>query len=235
MKFAIGRTSAPAYRPVGCWILALLLLISGCDSADREPQAEAPAPEEVSGPMTTPDTATLPDSAVIALVRRAMGMNWERGIERWLLLGGEGAGLMTGEGVVNGRSVSVTGGYGFFNLGWMFPVAERVRVYPLASLGGGGLTVGIGPSGTSDSFGDILEDPDREARISRGGLLVGGGLGAEVRLGGGDRALLLGLRAGYLVEPMSSAWRMGGNALSGGPDSSLEGLYLRFYIGGGGG
>lgn len=167
-------------------------------------------------------------NAMLSLGGGGYGVN-----ESGLLLGGEGYGLIGGEHAANGRTVGLGGGAGFFNIGWVFPVTETLRVYPMGALGGGGLALHIGPAGSSDSFGEVLEDPDREVRIQRGGMLVGGGVGAELRLGGSESGLLVGARATYVTDAVSTAWRMGGSALAGGPSGGLDGFQLRLSIGGG--
>ena len=60
-----------------------------------------------------------------------------------LLLGGEGHALITGDGTGRGRNVSLTGGYGFFNLGYLFFPTSSLRASPLVGIGGGGLQLDI--------------------------------------------------------------------------------------------
>lgn len=149
-----------------------------------------------------------------------------------LILGGEGYGLIGGENAVDGRSVGLHGGYGLFNVGYAVDVLPELDVYPLVGFGGGGMSLAIGARGAPDSFDDVLEDPDRQARLNRGGLLLSIGGGLELRPGGGPRGIALGLRGGYIFEPSSSAWRLDGAALGAAPESSLSGLYLHVLIGG---
>ncbi|MFB6248642.1 MAG: hypothetical protein ABEL97_08745 [Salinibacter sp.] len=151
-----------------------------------------------------------------------------------LMLGGEGHGLLTAEGARQGRNVSVGGGYGLFNLGYLFRPASSLRVYPMVGLGAGGLQLDIESAGTADNFDDVLNDPNRSATVGRAGMLISLGGGLEYQFGtpGEGRSARLGVRVGYMISALRSDWQLGDNALSGGPDASMQGPFLRLTIGG---
>ncbi|CAM3514340.1 hypothetical protein [Salinibacter ruber] len=151
-----------------------------------------------------------------------------------LMLGGEGHGLLTADGSFQGRNVSVGGGYGLFNLGYLFRPASGLRVYPLLGLGGGGLQLDIENAGTADDFDDVLDNPNRSASVGQASFLVSLGGGLEYQFGtpGEGRTARLGLRAGYMVSALRSDWQLGDSALAGGPDASMQGPFLRLTIGG---
>lgn len=151
------------------------------------------------------------------------------------LLGGEGYGLIAGEEAHQGRSVSLGGGYGLFNVGFMTEPDPHVRAYPMVGIGAGGFSLGIGSRPTAESFDDVLEDPDRSASLARGGFLFSLGGGLEYRTAPAGRGFVFGLRAGYLFAPSFGSWRLDGNPVGEGPDASIAGPYLRVTIGGGGG
>jgi len=150
-----------------------------------------------------------------------------------LMLGGEGHGLLTAEGTRQGRNVSVGGGYGLFNIGYLFSPASRLRVYPLLGLGGGGLQLDIESEGTADNFDEVLETPNRSATVGRASLLVSLGGGLEYQFGtpGEGRSARLGLRAGYVLSALRSDWQLDDQALADGPDASLRGPFVRLTIG----
>ncbi|MCS3628165.1 hypothetical protein GGP85_001358 [Salinibacter ruber] len=150
------------------------------------------------------------------------------------MLGGEGHGLLTADGSFQGRNVSVGGGYGLFNLGYLFRPASGLRVYPLLGLGGGGLQLDIENAGTADDFDDVLDNPNRSASVGQASFLVSLGGGLEYQFGtpGEGRTARLGLRAGYMVSALRSDWQLGDSALAGGPDASMQGPFLRLTIGG---
>lgn len=149
-----------------------------------------------------------------------------------ILIGGEGYANISGMESFEGRDVTVGGGYGLFNLGYVFEILPELRFYPLGGIGGGALALDIG-SEPADSFDDVLEDPDRRASMARASFLASLGAGAEVVLGA-DGGFMLGVRAGYMFAPSSASWRINGDSLTGGPGSTLEGPFIRLLLGGAG-
>lgn len=150
-----------------------------------------------------------------------------------LLLGGHGYGLIAPSRGFQGREVSVGGGYGLFTIGYQFQPATPVAVFPQVGIGGGGLSLDIGSTGT-DSFEDVLDDPNREASLEKGSLLVSVGVGMEYRFSkpGESGGFQIGVRAGYLLSPYDTDWTHSGDRLSGGPDASFGGPYVRLVVGG---
>jgi hypothetical protein len=152
-----------------------------------------------------------------------------------LLLGGEGYGAGFGEEAHVGRTTRLGGGYGLFNVGYMLPTGPNLRLYPLVGIGGGGLVLSVSGRPTDAGFDDVLRQPDHGVALSRGSFLTSLGAGLEVRPGAGGRGPMVGVRVGYSFAPFSSAWRLEEQTIGAGPDSSLQGLQVRFLIGGGGG
>lgn len=150
-----------------------------------------------------------------------------------LMIGGEGHGVIGGEEAYQGRSISIGGGYGLFNLGYLRRLTPDLRAYPMLGIGGGGFSMNIGNTGDADSFEDILQDPNRQATVGRGSFLVSLSAGIEYLFKEEDGGFLLGLRVGYLMTPFQSNWRLGGNTLSDSPAASLGGPFLHLTIGGG--
>jgi hypothetical protein len=153
-----------------------------------------------------------------------------------LMIGGEGYGLIAPSRGYQGRDVSVGGGYGLFTLGYRFRPADGVRVYPLVGVGGGGLSLDIGSTG-GEQFGDVLENPNRSATLEKGSVLVSLGAGAAYRFQTGTEhgGVQVGLRAGYLLAPYDTDWVLDENQLSGGPDATFSGPFVRLLVGGWGG
>jgi len=130
---------------------------------------------------------------------------------------------------------SLSGAYGFFNLGYLIYSKNDLNVYPLLGLGGGGMWLKIGPY----SFDDILENPRRGAELSTGGFLFNLALGTDYLMKlwkdeKGEGGLVFGLRLGYTLAPIENGWEMDGISLSGDPQIAITGPYIRFMIGGGG-
>ncbi|MFB6278570.1 MAG: hypothetical protein ABEK75_03620 [Salinibacter sp.] len=158
------------------------------------------------------------------------------GVTNRILLGGEGHGLITADRGLNGRNVSVGGGYGLFTLGYLFRPSPSARVFPQLGLGGGGLRLEIGSAGDASEFDDVLSNPNRRATVGRASLLVRLGAGLEYEFSAPDEegGFRLGLRAGYMLSPLNSDWQLDETSLSGGPDATMQGPFIHLTIGGGG-
>ncbi len=149
-----------------------------------------------------------------------------------ILLGAELNGLLAPSQGFEGRDVFLGGGYGLLSLGYWIEPTPRLRAFPTAGVGAGGLLLNIGDDGSAH-FDDVLADPNRSATLSTGSLLVSLRAGLEYQFGtpGGD-GLRLGLRGGYLLSALSSDWQLGQSRLGGGPDASMQGPFLRLTVGG---
>ena len=154
-----------------------------------------------------------------------------------LVLGGEGHGF-SGKSSANGRyKIALSGGCGFFNLGYVLYSGKGLQVYPLCGLGAGSITLNITDRRTA-SFEDVLNDPGRSARLSTSGFLLNLGLQAEKFIGFGSRSrgeggLVIGVRAGYMFAPVKGGWELEKIEIDGGPGTAFAGPYIRLIIGAG--
>jgi hypothetical protein len=149
-----------------------------------------------------------------------------------MMLGGEGYGLLLPSREGQGRTVSVEGGYGLFTLGYPFRPARGLQIHPLVGIGGGGLSLDIG-SAEADQFEDVLKDPNRSASLTKASVLMSVGAGLEYRFQNRETGgLQIGLRGGYLLSPYNTDWSISGRPLSDGPEASLQGPFLRVFLGG---
>ena len=160
-------------------------------------------------------------------------------IRNKIIIGGEGYALMGDEVSNNTYEVSISGGYGFFDVGYIVYSAKTFRIYPLIGLGAGGLDLEIVKKESSLSFDDTLKSPQRIADLSTGAFLLNLALGADYLLPfaedkAGRGGLVLGIRVGYIFAPYKSDWEMEGLDISDGPELGITGPYLRIIIGGGG-
>jgi len=156
-----------------------------------------------------------------------------------LLIGGEGHGLLEQSETAGAFQRKLSGGYGFFDLGYLLTRAPTVRVYTLLGVGAGGMNLEA-TERSLPSFDDVLAEPRRGSDLAIGALLLQFGAGAEyiARLSPDAervRGLALGVRAGYVLAPWKSEWNIGGSEVPGGPSLGLDGFYLRFSLGGAGG
>jgi hypothetical protein len=154
-----------------------------------------------------------------------------------LVLGGEGHGF-SGKSSGNARfKTALSGGCGFFNLGYVLYSGKGLRIYPLCGLGAGSITLNITDRRTA-SFEDVLDDPGRSARLSTSGFLLNLGLQAEKFIGFGSRSrgeggLVIGVRAGYTFAPVKGGWELEKMEIEGGPGTAFAGPYIRLIIGAG--
>jgi hypothetical protein len=161
-------------------------------------------------------------------------------VGRWIL-GGEGHALSsTGAEPRGGLRAELSGGYGLFRAGYVLFQSQSLSVYPMVGFGGGGMGLTL-TSRRDSTFDDLLANPSGQVTLSKGGLLLDAGVGAEfrIRLGGTEREhgfVLLGVRAGYqfflsVVDDWETA---GGGKVTGAPDFGLSGPGVQLLVGFGG-
>lgn len=164
---------------------------------------------------------------------RSIGLGGYRIVSSSVLLGFEAQGFIIGEGTHADREVGLGAGYATLGIGYVVNVSPRARVYPRFGFGAGGIALWTEQENRLD-FEDVLEErtalPDRDTNLSRDGMVLDFGAGAEF-VPRRSRGLLIGLRAGYLTGPFTSTWETYGHAVSGGPEASINGPYLRALIG----
>ncbi|GBC84359.1 hypothetical protein HRbin11_00784 [bacterium HR11] len=153
-----------------------------------------------------------------------------------LLLGGEGHGLLDRRTAADGREARLSGGYGFFDLGYVIARSSAWQAYGLVGLGGGRWSLRIQEAGRIPDFPDLLRRPAGGLRLTTGGFLLQAALGLDARVPlvrrpryQGD--FLLGLRVGYVWQPGEAAWRLEGTPVVGGPDFRLTGPAVRLSLG----
>jgi hypothetical protein len=167
-----------------------------------------------------------------------------QGVFRQLIIGGEGFAFITDnfEAVKSGKpyKTSLTGGCGFFNLGYTVFRKNSLSIYPLFGIGGGGYFLNI-TDRTAASFDDVLTNPGRSSRLNSGAFLLSASLGADYIISprqemrdGKRGGLLLGFRFGYIVAPVKSNWNLDNLEVFGGPKTGITGPFFHFMIGGAG-
>ena len=160
-----------------------------------------------------------------------------------LIIGGQGHGYLseTHDATLPAGTyrTELSGGVGFFDLGYQFVQGGRTRAALLAGLGGGELKLKMvdlsGPS-----FEDVLTNPGRSAELSTAGFLIDLGVSVDVVAGhvqghGARGGPLLGVRAGYIFAPVKGDWQLADRDIAGGPRMGMEGAYVRALLGFGGG
>lgn len=162
------------------------------------------------------------------------------GVRGRFLIGGEGHALLGGDETTPDGSldVSLGGGYGLFRVGYLALEHDHLDIYPTVGIGGGSLSVRIRERSVP-TFDDVLADPRRSATLSTGMFLLDFGLGLNYRFVVRDDAedefggILVGVQGGYTLAPGDTSWNLDElNSVAGGPDTQIEGFYLRISIGG---
>jgi hypothetical protein len=158
------------------------------------------------------------------------------------VMGAHGGALLSSDGRgPNGFERSFGGGFGMLDLGLALVRTRPLLVTLTSGIGGYGMSLGISER-QSASFDAVLQSPARSSSVSRGGLLVGLGLGVDGRVPVGkvERGrrgfFTLGGRIGALYGPPLGGWGLaeGGDATSG-PGRGLAGVYGALAVGFGGG
>lgn len=159
---------------------------------------------------------------------------WRSG---WML-GAEWHYLDVGDAEHQGRVVGLGAGYATVGLGYAMELSPRARFYPRLGLGVGGMGLWSEEEGDVGSGGDDFAgwlanpntDPDY-ATLSQGSMVVDFGAGAEIALSRRGAGPLVGVRLGYLVTPFDQGWTRDGRSVSGAPEATVAGPYVRVIIG----
>ena len=153
-----------------------------------------------------------------------------------LVLGGECHSLLAKSGGSSSTGASLSGGFGFFDIGWVVYAGRGLRVFPLVGLGAGSLRLDI-TGRSAASFGEVVADPKRSARLQTSGFLLNLALAVEKWFAKpgqrGSQGFFVGVRAGYELAPAPSGWELDRMEIEGGPKLNLGGPYLRLVVGAG--
>ncbi len=156
-----------------------------------------------------------------------------------IMLGGEWHGLIWDEQVHENREMWLGGGYGTLGVGYAFDLSPRARIYPRLGLGVGGFGLSFDNGADSIDFDDVLADPDgqselnppRRPALNHMGVIADLGIGAELTSDRNGRAAMIGVRVGYLAASKSTNWWLNEHEVSGGPEASIAGAYVRVTVG----
>lgn len=153
-----------------------------------------------------------------------------------IILGGSGYVLNGFRGTnASGDILSVQGGYGLFNLGYLILNEGNFSLYPLLGLGSGSISVS-GSQSLNQLFG--LSGNQSIDRLDSTQVVLDIGLGGDYMIDfngdpGQTSGLLVGLKLGYLFVVSPTQWEsnrrlVGGSNL---PSISNQGLYFQLSLG----
>lgn len=238
-----------ARRVTGAGLLALALGAGGAGSAEGQQALLGPGAAFVAAGASRIATGELDDRLAargyptFGRTATSLGLGAYRVLASGVMLGAEFNGLVIGDGdeAHEGREVGLGGGHATLGVGYMVELSPRARVYPRLGLGAGGLALWVeNEAADTMGFDEVLADPrplparDRETVLSRDGVVVDLGVGAELLPGGRGRGPLIGLRVGYLAAHFGSRsdWQLYEHTASGGPPATIAGPYVRVVVGG---
>jgi hypothetical protein len=144
-----------------------------------------------------------------------------------LMLGGEGKGFRTNSSSGNNTAITMTGGYGLFDLGYMVYYRQKLSIFPKLGLGAGGITLETAKKNTDFSGALSLGQTSTETYET---YLIDVGLGVMYQVS----HWMVGIHAGYLYALTDDKWSAADIELSNGPAINLTGVYMKLTIGGGG-
>lgn len=134
-----------------------------------------------------------------------------------------------------GGSLSVSGGYGLFQLGYQVWAEDGFSLYPILGIGGGHLQIN-GSEGLNSLFG--LSQNTAINRLETSQVVLDLGLGADylIDLNGDSNhrsGLLVGLKMGYVFVPSPPQWENNRQVVSGSalPNLSSQGPYISLSLG----
>ena len=163
----------------------------------------------------------------------SIGLGGYRLLSSGVMLGADAQGFIIGDAPHEEGRMGLGGGYATVGIGYAVELSPRVRLYPRLGFGAGGMALWIESEDTL-AFEDVLEEeapaPSRDPNLARDGVVLDLGAGTEF-LPGGRNGLLIGVRAGWLAGPFTDRWEMYEHEVSGGPDASISGPYLRVVVG----
>lgn len=154
------------------------------------------------------------------------------------VIGGGGTGIMGDLIKSDSINYSISGGLGTFDFGYLIYNKEKIKIYPMLGIGGGGFGLQISRN-NNVSVKNLVNDPAREINISIGGFIfdfsINMNLSPVLNYNEKDNSyggFMTGLKAGYLYSLPSSDWTYTGGDITGGPDFGLNMVYVKLIIGG---
>ena len=156
------------------------------------------------------------------------------------VIGMKGSGFFSSEQTDERYSYRRGGGMFAVDFGYKVINNDKLSLYPLIGIGGGGMTYSI--SDRRDVLLDTGENPPiYQGTYSIANVLFDVGVRLEKSFGfeSGDCGKgggMVGLELGYLISPSTDNWKTAsGASVVNGPDYSLSGFYIRLLVGGFGG
>lgn len=160
------------------------------------------------------------------------------GIKGKLVIGGSGFGIVGNDIRTDSFKVNVGGGLGTFDIGYLLVNKDKVKLFPMIGIGGGGFGVSVAKN-KSISAANASKDPGQEIKINAGGLVFDLSLNLNLipvyKYDEKDKAyggFMTGLKIGYAYGFPTSNWSYTGGDVTGGPKFGINMFYFKLIIGG---
>lgn len=128
-------------------------------------------------------------------------------------------------------NTTLSGSINSFNLGYIVYKQPDMAVYPIFGIGMQNMEMTI-YNNSPAAFESLLETPEKGVELSRRSLLMD--IAVQIDRYSQDRerkTYKWGIKAGYRMDLWGRDWVLEGSSLEGGPDTSVEGLYIQFNFG----
>jgi hypothetical protein len=160
-----------------------------------------------------------------------LGWGWDMTYGR-ILSGGALNGTFWRANETSGTRSTFWAGKLMFNAGFQLLNSQQFFLYPVVGIGGGMGNLVIGPDEVP--FNTAISQPDPSFSAHQYSFLInlGGGLDLLSQQWRMHKNMLIGIRAGYIIDPFrSTTWYRNRTTVTGGPDSRLQGPYVHLVLG----
>lgn len=149
-----------------------------------------------------------------------------------LIIGGNGASYQLLDKDNGTYKTTVSGGVGFFNVGYMVINKSNFMLYPILGIGGSTMRIEIYENNKVD-FAQLLSNPKKGTIIQNEQFVLDLGLQSNLFLAK-QKTFGIGLKLGYQIAPTESKWSDSNGTITNGPVTNADGLYtqLQFCFGG---
>lgn len=151
-----------------------------------------------------------------------------------LVIGGNGAWLFGSGAMKSGNETNLSGGYGFFNMGYVVYENKHNVLYPTLGIGGGGYDLSFSKAGSSIDFNQQLTTPSGMITAKAGGFITNIQISYQHFFNkNAMQGFYIGFKAGYKYSPGTWNISINDQQLSNSPKVNMNGFFLTLYLGGG--
>jgi len=149
-----------------------------------------------------------------------------------LIIGGNGASFKLSAKDNGTYKSNVSGGVGFFNIGYLLYNKPKFMIYPLLGIGGSSMKIEIYENSKTD-FAQLITNPKKGTVIENEQFLLDLGVQSNLFLTK-HKMFGIGIKVGYQFTPLESDWFDANGTLTNSPATNADGIYtqLQFCFGG---